>query len=249
MEERSVSDFRRWGFLFTEAVLIVASILLAFALDSWWDERKERVEEAEILHGLREEFLLNRSKLEYRMGRHFLDLEGMAALLAAANEGRWVSTDITVDEAIAHLISPPTTDLGNGVLDALIGSGRIELLSNRELRARLAAWEGVFGEVRDDELMSREFVFDRVIPFLIQHGVPLSEPMSAWPHMQFDEERSITDDPQRFSRFLQDPQLAVMLEARMGYKMHTTGEFQEAMEAVEEILAAIDRSSVELGVD
>ena len=36
---------------------------------------------------------------------------------------------------------------GNGVLDALISSGRIELLRNRELRARLAAWRGVIDEV------------------------------------------------------------------------------------------------------
>ena len=73
-------DLKRWGFLFTEGVLIVASILLAFTLDSWWDERKERREEAEILHGLNNEFLLNRAMLDYRIGRHELDLRGMAAL-------------------------------------------------------------------------------------------------------------------------------------------------------------------------
>lgn len=249
LEERSDPDLKRWGFLFTEAVLIVASILLAFALDSWWDERKERVVEAEILHGLEEEFLLNRSKLDYRMGRHWEDLEGMASLLAAANLGRWASEEITVDEAIANLISPPTTDLGNGVLNALISSGRIELLGNRELRARLAAWEGVFGEVRDDEEMSRDFVFDRVIPFLVQHGVPVSKAMSAWPGTDFEQDRSIADYPDRYARFLQDPQLAVILEARMGFKMHTTGEYQAAMQAVDEILAEIDRSEAELGQD
>lgn len=37
------------GKLFREGVVIVASILLAFAIDAWWDERKERVEEREIL--------------------------------------------------------------------------------------------------------------------------------------------------------------------------------------------------------
>jgi hypothetical protein len=40
LEQRSHPTTRRWGFLLTEMVLIVASILFAFALDSWWDERK-----------------------------------------------------------------------------------------------------------------------------------------------------------------------------------------------------------------
>ena len=246
LEQRSDPDLKRWGFLFTEAVLIVASILLAFALDSWWDERKERGEEAEILHGLEEEFLLNRSKLVYRIGQHTQDLEGMAVLLAAANRGSWTSQDMTVDQTLAHLIAPPTTDLGNGVLDALISSGRIELLKNRELRASLAAWEGVFGEVRDDEELSRDFVFERVIPYLVEKGVPVSKAISAWPGTEFEEPRSISADPEKFASFLQDPRFAVILEARMGFKMHTTGEYQAAMQAVDEILQEIHRSEAEL---
>lgn len=246
LEQRSDPDLKRWGFLFTEALLIVASILLAFALDSWWDERKERGEEAEILHGLEEEFLLNRSKLDYRVEQHMQDLEGMAVLLAAANRGSWDASDMSVDQTIAHLIAPPTTDLGNGVLDALISSGRIELLKNRELRASLAAWESVFGEVRDDEEMSRDFVFERVIPYLVEKGVPVSKPMAAWPGTDFKEPRSISDDPERFASFLQDPRFAVILEARMGFKMHTTGEYQAAVQAVDEILQEIHRSEAEL---
>ena len=40
-----------------EGLVIVLSILLAFAIDAWWDERQERIEEGEILHGLNQEFL------------------------------------------------------------------------------------------------------------------------------------------------------------------------------------------------
>lgn len=247
LEERSHPDLKRWGFLFTEAVLIVASILLAFALDSWWDERKERVEETEILHGLKQEFLLNRSKLEYRIEQHTRDLEALQELLAAANLGRWDSQEITFDRGIAALVAPPTTDLGNGVLDALISSGRFELLENRELRIRLAAWAGVFGEAHDDEVIARKFVFDQVLPKLIESGVPLSSAMGQWPDIEYMQRRSLTEDPEAFTRLLQDPGWAVLLEARLGFKMHTTGEYQAALEAVDEILAEIDRSMAQLG--
>lgn len=246
LEERSHPDLRRWGFLFTEAVLIVASILLAFSLDSWWDERKERVEEAEILHGLQQEFLLNRSKLENRIERHHQDLDAMRELLVATSLGGWRSQEITFDRGISALVAPPTTDLGSGVLDALVSSGRFELLENRELRIRLAAWAGVFAEAYDDELLSRKFVFDDVVPKLIESGVPLSTAMSQWQDIEFSQHRSLTDDPEAFTRLLQDPGWAVLLEARLGYKMHTTGEYQAALDAVEGILEEIDRSMTQL---
>ena len=124
-------SFARWGLLLTEMVLIVASILLAFALDSWWDERRDRLEEQAILHGLREEFLLNRSMLERRVAQHTKEQAELEILRAATKSGRWATGDPDLDAALAATITPPTTDLGNGVLDALISSGRIELLQNQ----------------------------------------------------------------------------------------------------------------------
>jgi len=242
LEQRPHPTIRHWGFLLTEMVLIVASILFAFALDSWWDERKERVEETEILHGLKEEFLLNRSMLERRIATHSSDLLAIEELLAAAMRGHWESTEIEVDQALAALIAPPTTDLGNGVLDALIGAGRIELLTNRRLRVRLAAWEGVFEEVRDDEIMSRGFVLDVIIPYLIRRGVPLSGPISVWKDQWHSASRSIVDTPGALPRLLSDPEFGVILEVRVGFKIHATGEYQAALDAVGEILSEIDAS-------
>jgi hypothetical protein len=82
LEQTSLPVARRRGFLLTEAVLIVASILLAFTLDSWWDERKERVEETEILQGLQEEFLQNRATLNFRVALDAVD--GILAELDAS---------------------------------------------------------------------------------------------------------------------------------------------------------------------
>ena len=45
-----------WKRLSVEAAAIVVSILLAFAIDAWWEERLERKEEAEQLVRLHAEF-------------------------------------------------------------------------------------------------------------------------------------------------------------------------------------------------
>ena len=110
------------------------------------------------------------------------------------------------------------------------------------VRAQLAAWPGVFGEVSDDEVMSRNFVFEQVIPYLIDNGIPISGPMNEWPYDWFDQARSVSDRPEQMTRLLTDPKFATMLEARLGFKHHTSGEYQAALEAVENILEEIDRS-------
>jgi hypothetical protein len=241
------SRLQRWGLLLSEMVLIVASILLAFALDSWWDERKDRVEEQEILHGLREEFQLNRESLERRLAQHTKEQAELEVLRAASRTGDWPPGELALDTALAAMLTPPTTDLGNGVLDALIGSGRIELLGNRTLRARLAAWRGVMDEVSDDEAINRTFVFTDIIPYFIAEGVPLSGPMSAWSDDWGATVRSLTDDPAAVTRLLGDPRFQTILEARMGFRYHTTGEYRAALDAVDAILAEIDRSIVRPG--
>ncbi len=53
-----------WNQLAAEAVVIVASILLAFWIDAWWDGQKDRIEEREILVGLEVEFVDLRDRLD-----------------------------------------------------------------------------------------------------------------------------------------------------------------------------------------
>lgn len=242
LEQRTESNIRTWGFLLTEMVLIVASILFAFALDSWWDQRRQGAEEHEILLGLQEEFQLNQAKLQRRIEQHEQNLLNVEELLAAAMRGGWTAADLSVDEALASLIAPPTTDMGNGVLAALISGGRIEMLSNKDLRGRLAAWEGVISEVQDDELLGRKLVFDTVLPYLIRHGVPVSGPMSTWPDNWSGPSRSVSDDPQALSRLLGDSQFSVILEARLGYNLHARGEYEHARNEIEAILSAVGTS-------
>ena len=44
-----------WLRVFVEGVVIVGSILLAFGIQAWWDDRQEREEEGRILAGLLQE--------------------------------------------------------------------------------------------------------------------------------------------------------------------------------------------------
>lgn len=56
---------RRWSGRLVEAFLIVASILLAFAIDAWWDDRSEGREDRALLEGFREDL---RAEAAVQMG-------------------------------------------------------------------------------------------------------------------------------------------------------------------------------------
>jgi len=45
-----------WAAIVAEAVAITTSILLAFAIDAWWEDRQLRRDEQQVLMGLQREF-------------------------------------------------------------------------------------------------------------------------------------------------------------------------------------------------
>ena len=234
-----------WRRISVEAAAIVASILLAFAIDAWWDEREKRSEEAEILLGLQKEFVMNREFLGRRLAAHKSSLLLCHRLLEAIYSGKSNTDELDFEQTLLWLISPSTTDIGGGALDGLVNSGRIELLSSKVLREKLAGWAGVFGEVRDDELNNSDLIFDRVVPYLIRSNVSVSGAFSLQGYDWPEASKPVSEDAEVISRLLSDPEFKVLLELRYGYAFHTTGEFEEAITAADEILREIEKSIAE----
>lgn len=240
--EKNKLNIRSWGFLLTEGVLIVVSILFAFALDSWWDERKDRNDEQAILHALHDEFTANREVVSRYRQMNLDGIESLEAFLLSFEGGRWDSDTRTPDEALAYLLLMPTPDVGAGVLNALISSGRIELLQSNKLRIRLANWKGVYDELLDDLLPSKGFAYDTVIPFVISKGVPARGAFESL-DIPFNGDlppRTLSDDPEILGQLLTDPQLRTMLEIRVGVLLHAGDEYDVVLEEIDGILMDIE---------
>ena len=140
------------------------------------------------------------------------------------------------------LLRPRTSDLGNGTLNALLNSGRIEILTNRLLRAQLAAWEGVIGEVWDDQASLAKMVYEVHVPYFVNEKIPAGATMHEW----YDEwplpSRLPSDNPVMVTRLLNDETLRTLVEIRYGYMRHTIQEFETAVAAAGAILAELESS-------
>jgi hypothetical protein len=238
-----VTQNGRGSRLLIEGFVIVLSILLAFGIDASWDARAERIEEAEILGGLRREYRGYREALKSRIEQHAKMQSAFTTILMAAEEREWTSAEWDFDEALGELVAPPTSDVGNGVRDALVQAGRLELVSDVVLREYLARWPGVFGEVLDDELFSREIVLAQVLPYLTRAGLDLSSILvgalgtgaaggETWPIRS----PRLGDDPDSVRRLLADPEFKALVQVRYAYWEHAGGEYQFALQASDEIL-------------
>jgi len=231
-----------------EAAVIVASILLAFAIDAWWDERQERTEETEILLGLKSEFSRYRDDLEKSIEYHAVSRLLTEELMAATRRGVWGSESLSIDNALVSLSDPKSLDFGGGVLDALISAGRLEIISDSALRMKLASWREVFNEIRDDEIRSQNFSANQVIPYMLRWHIPQGRGLdlccswNKWPQST----RSIEDDPGALSRLLGDPEFEILLDLRFADISHITLEHETALQSLDEILDAIGDSLSEL---
>lgn len=79
-----------------EAVLIVVSILLAFAIDAWWEERQAEADRHELLVAMREDFAETGLELDPAVARAGEFATGLSGFLTAVVDGPMVPRDSLV---------------------------------------------------------------------------------------------------------------------------------------------------------
>lgn len=148
-----------------ETVVVVASILIAFSLDAWWDSAVERRQEDELLVNLLDEFRGNEPQLALRISNHERLSSGSGALAGMLQ--RAGPELVTVpDSLLITLLITPTFDPTLGTLEEAQNSGRTSLIQNAELRRLLSSWSGQARDVREEEQLSLQLVQREFYPSL-----------------------------------------------------------------------------------
>ena len=109
-----------WARIFSEGFVIVISILLAFAIDAWWDDRTQRKQEQEHLLAMRDEFQASISGLEEVLASVELNAANIEALivkLKSVEEGQSIEVEGTM---LGSAIMWRTTDVSTSTLTALM---------------------------------------------------------------------------------------------------------------------------------
>jgi predicted transcriptional regulator len=164
--------------LVAEAVLIVASILVAFAIDAGWDRRLDRIEEQEILADLRVEFAENREAIDVIVELHRTALSSIQALYSMTPEEVGALSPDEVTRSYTHMVRYNTFNDRIGTLDGVISAGKLGLVTDPELRSLLAEWRGALDDI-DEEAAMMVRAAERVLHRHAELGWMISDELSA----------------------------------------------------------------------
>ena len=162
-----------WKRISVEAAAIVASILLAFAIDAWWDGKQQRQELEEILRSLHDDFSQNLVIINAASEGHKNIRRAAENLMKhTGTDGIGNGSPEEVARAILAISNRALLQPRRGSLDSILNSGRWESLDNVELRSELAEWPAILAHLNTRESQGIETVTDHLEP-RIQQLVPI----------------------------------------------------------------------------
>jgi hypothetical protein len=124
--------------LLLEGVVVVASILIAFAIDAWWDGRQEARARNALLNALRSDAIVARAEVMRVRSGMVRGMEGTEAFLALADGAELTADDAPrVDTIGTALFLTPSFDAPTGSLQALLAGGDLSYVDNQEIIQRI----------------------------------------------------------------------------------------------------------------
>lgn len=217
-----------------EALVVVGSILVAFALDAWWDNRVELRQAGEIVASLEAELSANRERLRG-------DIETVETYVTAAQRLlEAASVDPAERPAAASMgadlwetLSWRTSNLTTATLDAAISAGRLESIEPAPLRVALAGWPAVIDDMVEEEEFEWREITERYHPFLAGALVI--------PSLQTDEPLP-TPDAETLDRLLDDVEFRSRLAWRLDVSMVALEAKADALNEIARILELLRRA-------
>ncbi len=187
-----------WKRISVEAAAIVASILLAFAIDAWWDERQEQNRLADTLAGL-----------EAALSNSLTIIDDNIEIITTNREVVSAFVRMTPDEAaqipiaerystLTFLYRPNTLDINKSFIAGILDSNSLESLTNSSLQVAIAQWRGALEEVDEYRFLLAGKHQDDVLQALARHeeiGSAFAEDRTGRANLSADAMRRAREDP------------------------------------------------------
>lgn len=155
-----------WARILVEGVVVVISILLAFGIDAWWDQRQGRDAERVLLAGLVNDFEATMRIVEEDRDRLEEAAGTTEELMSFGASRRTEISAARADTLLAQALPGRPFLPADASLTALVNSGGLSLISNPELRAKLVEWPRLVGLVRRSEDQNQSQFNNHFLPYL-----------------------------------------------------------------------------------
>ncbi len=148
-----------------EIILIVIGILIAFSINNWNTNKKERIKETAILKQLQTEFQSNLEQLDNKIAIRNDIINASIKLLGYIDNPDHRITD-SINAYIWKTTAYPTFD---PIVNDLASSGNLRLIVNDSLKQRLSNWTSELVQVKEEENFWVKYSHELYLPFIIKH--------------------------------------------------------------------------------
>jgi hypothetical protein len=156
--------------LFLQAASVVASILLAFAIDAWWGNRRENEQKNTMLRAIREELTSYSDRLDGERVYREASRSSARVLLGAIASGHYDDAEKTLDHRLADLTWFSTMPDTSRPLEALILGGGLDAVESQQLRTALIDYPYSLAQMHGVSSQDIATFTEVVVPFLSRNA-------------------------------------------------------------------------------
>ena len=142
----------------SEIVIVVAGVLIALALNAWWQQKQQDRAERDLVLALLDEFVINQTRVDEILAFH-RDLKTTVGILLdeSAQEEPSIPAE-SVDQLLADVSWWASyVTLESTTMDAAVVDGQLSLIQTDSLRRLLATWRSAVDAA--GAMSSQEFAY------------------------------------------------------------------------------------------
>ena len=217
-----------------EIVLVVIGILIALQINTWNEQRKRNSHEQELLKGLQVEFTINFNRLEKVLQLHQNSIKSSNEIMTYFNKDIKDIPEAKFDSLQFHIQNVWTFNPRKGLLNSVITSGQINLITNVELKNQLASFEDIVNdtgeETREISLLGQKYY--SIVSEYINVGKQNAIGYSTYLNDGFQSD---------YNRFFKDIRVYNIMNNELSWSYDLLVEEMELMKSIERILELLDQ--------
>jgi len=215
-----------------EIVLVVIGILIALQINTWNEHRKMQIQEQDILKGLEIEFTINFNRLEKVIQIQQKSNESANKIMTYFNQDISDIPEAKFDSLQHNIYNAWTFDPRKGLLNSVIASGQINLISSIELKNQLASFEDMVDDLEEES---------QAIQLLnAKHILITSEYMNIGKLNEIGYESFVNEGFRSdYNRFFKDILVYNIINNASSWRYDLLNEEIEIMQSIERILELI----------
>ena len=157
----------RWTRFIYEALVIICSILIAFAIDAWWSNKSDQTQRRSLLVALNNDFEDSKKQLDKLKSNHYKTERNLERLLI------WSDTDtlpenykIRFDSILGSIFWREVFDPTMGTVESIISSSRFDLIKNQKLLSELTKLRALIEDLNEIETTKVNHFYNFLYPYL-----------------------------------------------------------------------------------